>query len=634
MTPSGLTHRPSGGKGGEAEGQIGVGPGQPAGSRKGVPFRRVRGIVSNLDDLTLRGHRWKAALGDDMLGGTLTRKIVGASELKITVLDRQRRLLRSDLLTEKHEVALDHMPFRFVACEDEGLNEPLTLTYEPRVVAKLREITGPHKAFRDKVTRAEFAKRLAFMIKPHPVFICPQLHKIQPIATPKQSREASEDAAERRGKGITEHVTLTVKGVKADAAQLAAGDRALRVAESEGANSRVMAALMAGLIVESLLGQLSDNWLEIIPSTASGGGIDPRNLEQSVRGFLRGYYSGAPGAIAYDKAHPDAKIYEITQGVQNSGAGEATNGAGNYGPWVDEAREWVEAFGGGTEKIATSTERYAFKQGRDESNWTKMVSLASDVHWRCFESVGWLYFIADPDLFRSMIRMIVSDTAPGIVDTSFKYDTGKPVSEVRVTARAKSWSAPPGTVVDVGRHGPADGLYIVERIDSPLAKRDSLCEITLRRPTKPLKEPAPQRSTRVIGGATEGSGGSSGMGIFEGTPEDIVNQVVDYAHANGFPNVTRTSVREANASHGPTISGGISDHQGPPSVRWAADISNGVTTPEETHLAAAIAKAFGIPWSGSGLVTHEAHGYRLQLIYKTMEGGNHYDHVHFGCAVA
>jgi hypothetical protein len=125
------------------------------------------------------------------------------------------------------------------------------------------------------------------------------------------------------------------------------------------------------------------------------------------------------------------------------------------------------------------------------------------------------------------------------------------------------------------------------------------------------------------------------MGVLEGTPEDIVNSVVDWAHENGFPGVTRESVRAANASHGSTITGGTSDHQGPPNVRWAADISNGSDPTEEmTHLAAAIAKAFDIPWSGSGLVTHEAGGYRMQLIYKTMEGGNHYNHVHFGCAAA
>lgn len=120
------------------------------------------------------------------------------------------------------------------------------------------------------------------------------------------------------------------------------------------------------------------------------------------------------------------------------------------------------------------------------------------------------------------------------------------------------------------------------------------------------------------------------MGSLEGTPEDIVNQVVDYAHGHGFPSVTRESVRAANAVHGPTTSGGRSDHQGPPSTAWAADISNGETTPEEDALADAIAEAFEIPWDGSGLVTHVVGGYELQLIYRAAD---HYDHVHFGCHV-
>jgi hypothetical protein len=49
-----------------------------------------------------------------------------------------------------------------------------------------------------------------------------------------------------------------------------------------------------------------------------------------------------------------------------------------------------------------------------------------------------------------------------------------------------------------------------------------------------------------------------------------------------------------------------------------------------TRLAAALAERFGIDWPGRGLVNKEANGYRYQLIYLTTEGGNHYNHVHFG----
>lgn len=92
-----------------------------------------------------------------------------------------------------------------------------------------------------------------------------------------------------------------------------------------------------------------------------------------------------------------------------------------------------------------------------------------------------------------------------------------------------------------------------------------------------------------------------------------------------------TMVRAANATHGPTVSGGRSDHQGPPKVAWATDMSNGGSpTREMDQLARDIANVFGIPWNGSGLVNHTAQGWRMQLIYRTDQGGNHYNHVHFG----
>jgi 3D (Asp-Asp-Asp) domain-containing protein len=119
------------------------------------------------------------------------------------------------------------------------------------------------------------------------------------------------------------------------------------------------------------------------------------------------------------------------------------------------------------------------------------------------------------------------------------------------------------------------------------------------------------------------------LGELSGTPEQIVNRVVLYAHEHGFPGITPASVRAANDRHSAlTTAGYPSDHKGPPDHAWAADISNGRSpTPQMDALAAAIASAFEIPWHGRGLVSHTAGSYRLQLIYRAAE---HYDHVHFG----
>ena len=121
------------------------------------------------------------------------------------------------------------------------------------------------------------------------------------------------------------------------------------------------------------------------------------------------------------------------------------------------------------------------------------------------------------------------------------------------------------------------------------------------------------------------------VGPIEGTPKHIIDRIaLPIAQGCGI-NRTVADNDAANARHGPTNTGGVSDHQGPGNVAWAADISNGGSpTPEMDKLARALAKRFNIPWSGSGLVNATHGGYRYQLIYRTMQGGNHFNHVHFG----
>jgi len=119
-----------------------------------------------------------------------------------------------------------------------------------------------------------------------------------------------------------------------------------------------------------------------------------------------------------------------------------------------------------------------------------------------------------------------------------------------------------------------------------------------------------------------------------GTPQEVVNNVAfPIIHSiPGFEHETIEVNEAANAAHSQnTTSGNLSDHKGPPERAWATDISNGQEpTPEMDELAEKLATCFGIPWEGSGLVNHTANGYRMQLIYRTNEGGNHYNHVHFG----
>ncbi len=124
---------------------------------------------------------------------------------------------------------------------------------------------------------------------------------------------------------------------------------------------------------------------------------------------------------------------------------------------------------------------------------------------------------------------------------------------------------------------------------------------------------------------------SGELGVLSGTPKEIIdNQVIPLAKQLGF-DISPESVASANAAHGPTVNGTRSDHQGPPNEAWAADISNGGSpTKEMDELAQKLAAAFGVKeWQG-GCNSNVKDGYRIQVIYRTDCGGNHYNHVHIG----
>lgn len=470
---------------------------QPVKTERFVPgIHTVQGINSRIEDIRMRGQMFTAVVGDAITEATLTRKIVGASELTLDILDPSpnHRLLRSPLLEEAHELTLDRLHWKLVKVASEGRGEPISLTYEPLIVYLLKALKGPHKAFRDKMTRAEFAKARAFEARPRPKFIAPELHVVQDIASAAQGKAAKKTAEESRGKGIGVHdPNLKVNDRPATKSQAEIIDRMLRTAESAGAATKVMEALVLAVIDESIVGTLSDNLLQIEPGGVSGFSGDPTNPEQSAQGFLRGYESSAPGALGVAKAHPEYSPAQIATTVQRN-----RDGATPYERFTEEGRAWVAAYGGGIDVGTRDTQRYAFQQSKTESNWHCMVRLASEVHWRCFESAGWIYFLDEPTLLRSSHRMRISDSAPGVIDTTFDYDIGKEVQEVTVECLAKTWAAPPGTVAAVSRHGPANGLYLVEQIESKPSSSKEVVNVTLRKPVKPLPEPAPSSKSGTV----------------------------------------------------------------------------------------------------------------------------------------
>jgi hypothetical protein len=75
-----------------------------------------------------------------------------------------------------------------------------------------------------------------------------------------------------------------------------------------------------------------------------------------------------------------------------------------------------------------------------------------------------------------------------------------------------------------------------------------------------------------------------------------------------------------------------SDHHISQTTSYAVDMSNGGSpTPQMDRACHQIAKRLGHPEFRAGnLVVQIHHGYRVQLLYRTNIGGNHFNHVHVG----
>lgn len=567
---------------------------------------------------------------ESIIAGEVTRTILGASQLAVTVHDLERRILKSGILQAEDgrlraiDVHLDGMFFRLVGISKQ--TDDLILTFEDRDVARLRAKRGPRKAAsRARVTRAQYVLTLVRSVKAAKIpVVINELRKKQPIAglTEAQTRrlkKASERDAERnskRGSGFDAGVKIqgVTKGMLENIAVFMEESELLSASEKSQ-----MAGLVAGF-GESGWNKAARNGNHV--GVFQSSQLPAADLRGQSHYFLIGGRSfRAGGAIQAVKDHPDWTVGRIAAHVEIS-----DGSAAHYDKYRSIARKVLDAWSGGsgsaTASRASSTyfKQYEFKVEKKETYWDAIQRLAKQVEWRAFMSGGTFYFISETDLFKSRGRYRFSEASPGIVNIDLSQDIRKKIDKATVTARINRWGVPPGTVVIVDDLGTGSGRWLVETIRRNLFSAEAT--IDLKKPTLERKEPRSEIATRSAGPSAHAP---------EGSPKNIIdNTVLPIALDCGI-NRTVAANDAANATHGPTNRGTVSWHQGPPSIQWAADMSNGsAPTRQMDELAKRLAKEFGIKWSGSGLVNHSDDEYNYQLIYRTNEGGNHFNHVHFG----
>jgi hypothetical protein len=525
-----------------------------------VVNRRVRGLDEQI----------ASAITD----GSVERTVEGASSLTLTVHDADRALLRSGVFGYAIDVMLDKLYFRLVKVSKQA--NDLSLTFEDRAVALLRQHTSPKKANRAKVTRAEFA--LSLVREVHAFggipFVCPELHTQQKvaIATSAQGVTPATRAA-TRGQGLNRNANLTVQGKPATLGQMKLAERVLDVANSLDAGQKATVALMEACIVESGIQNLgygdrdSLGILQVRSSTAQGMGIDNRDPAQCANTFLtRGFYTdpqlGGGGAIALSRSHPEATAGRIAQACQGSAY------PSRYDQVGAEATAFVAAYSGAgvaaTTASVTKTLPYQFQRGGSggtkEDSWTCLQRLASEVQWRCFVSAGTVYFISETELLKAKPRLILDEDTDGVLGIDFDIDTGKPISEVTITARADRWAAGPGVVVELtDRMGLAQGRYLVATINRGLF--DATATITCRKPMQPLPEPAAQTSSVTVStkaSTTQGSLAGSTVDKAYAAAEAITGKHYPYVWGGGHAHAGVPDHGQGSPTIGYDCSGAVS----------------------------------------------------------------------------
>jgi hypothetical protein len=466
-----------------------------------------------LDPSNTKVRAQKERIGSSLTDGTLERTVDGASTLTLVVHDPNRILLRSGLFDEAVDVEVDGLWFRL--CQVSKASSDLTLTFEDREVAYLRQHKGPKKANRANMTRAEFALSLVREVtQEHIPFVCPELTVVQAIANQKQARSPSSRSSQKQ-KGLAAGADLTVKGRQADLGQRRIAQQVLDVADSLNAPAKATLALMEACIVESTLHNLaggdadSRGVLQVRDSTARPMGIDNRDPSACAHAFLQRGFTGRGGAISLARAHSGWTAGQIAQAVQGSAYPKRYDGA------QIEAQAWLDAYSGSSASDSRQVVKklpYQFRRGgpngKNETSWDCLQRLASEVNWRCFVNEGTVYFVSDLDLLKAKPKLILTEDSAGVLGIDFDLDSGKPISEVTLTARASRWQVDPGEVVQLNQCGPANGRWLVSDVTRGLF--DAGATITLKAPSRPFLEPAPNTtSTTTKAGAASGAAGGS-----------------------------------------------------------------------------------------------------------------------------
>jgi hypothetical protein len=462
----------------------------------------------------------KLDIGGSLVSAQVTLTIEGASSLEIGIHDPDWELERSGLLDrdangrlDSVAMAIDSLRFRLAKAARND-DTTLELTFEDEVWALLRAHRSHLATSRNAMTRAQFIEKMVGEVKLRDlVYYAPEKGKKQPTAHPDFQNVAPSGGTTGFDKGAR----FKIKGLTADPQQMREVATALGVADQEDVPQEgvVQLALLCAGIGES--------GFRDIPNAAGSpyGGVFQAlktrgmSTEEQARAFLKGGQGfQAGGAIAAHRANPSWSPGDIATHVEASGQPGSFYQA-HHDEAAKIAAQWNGGDGGASTHEAVRVKSYRFTRGlpgQTENTVQAATRLADDVAWRFYAIGAVVYFVSDYYLIAQAADLVFDGfDADGLLSRpAYEWDHRKLVAECELDVSANAWGVLPGSCVDLDNMGPVDGRWIVQEFTFDLFNATG-AHVTLVKPTKPKKEPAPELFTVAVGDgtpATEGSGGA------------------------------------------------------------------------------------------------------------------------------
>ena len=633
-------------------------------------------------DLVLDGQAADVRLAAGVTEAALQRTMSSeASTLALTVADEGWAILRDPAVLGSRRlstgVRLDLHGLQWSLEEVEKVDLGEELTFWDPAVAKLAGEDKIVKASRGSKTRAQFAEMLCR--RAGVAFVSPDKDVLQPVEDlSKEDQKALREARESRSKqnrtrssqarGVLSGKGLTIKGRKATRAQLRNVEIVLEVCDELGAKNKARLAAVIGPIGESEFKTDAVNPKsgasgvhQLLATTAADLGISPSDTRATAQRFLRGGFTGGKagkrGAMDLAPGMPGASAGALVTAVEGSDA----NGA-----FYDEHRKeglailaaWSPGDGGEHFEQRTGTpdtarvDRFEFRVEPGENWWQCLVRLADQVSWRCFAVGGRVYFVSDLTLIAAAPAIAFEEGQDGCESIRWLFTRGRRVDEATVVVRGAKRLLLPGQVALVRGEGAADGRWLVRELDADL--KDDTREIvyTLGQAQDPKPEPASTVTTKAGEDPARADARTAGAGS-SGKAKGKVS-VAAGAESNGKlqPEITEFLELMAGRTDEPvvvttgtnhskfTLSGNISQHFSGDAVDLG--LGGDARTDRSVRrrgdkLAIAALRVCGLSYSEAGRVARSGgihnlrwRNYSVQVIWLTLDGGNHFNHVHVG----